>query len=210
MGNSTNSLIDYSTFGNNGTVNQLTWNSSAGFNNSGAFDFRNASSQYINLGESSSLFYDGNSNYTFSFWIKTTQTTGDSPIISDKNWGLGFNNGYSIHLEDNVCKINIGDGLSRVDLDGTVVVNDGSWHLCTFVLTDDSNVTLYVDGVYDVATDMTSINDVNSSLPTVIGNDGTLNYGTLFNGVIDNVQIFKRSLSPAQISNIFNNRTNEI
>ncbi len=209
-GNETNSLIDYSNNSNNGNNNSVQWSYGIGYDGSGAFNFVGTSGQYINLGQSSSLFYDGDSNYTFSFWIKTTQTLGDSPLISDKDWGLGFNNGYSIFLENNVCKINIGDGFNRVDLDGITVVNDGNWHLCTFVLDDSNNVSLYVDGVLDSQIDMTSINNVNSSLPTVIGNDGTLSYGNLFIGILDNVQIYNRVLSPEQILKLYNNESDNL
>ena len=209
-GNSSNALLDFSDSGNDGSYSLVSWSVSNGYNNTGGMTFSENSGQFIDVGNDSSLRYDGNSDFTLSFWMKSIQSSGDPPIVSDKDWGNGWNNGYVAHLEDGVCKINIGDGLNRVDLDGTIIVNDGNWHMCTFVFEETSDVTLYVDGVYDGSADITSINDVQSSLSTVIGNDGTKSYSAIYNGSIDEVRIFQRALSEEQIVNFYENKTNQI
>src|SRR5439155_1071038 len=75
----------------------------------------------------------------------------------------------------------------------SLVYNDGSWHHAAGVLRS-GHAELYVDGVL-VAADSGSITSVRMSTQTVVGQ-----IASAFVGDIDEVRIFSRALTPAEIA----------
>jgi hypothetical protein len=76
-------------------------------------------------------------------------------------------------------------------------VTDGNWHHIGFVW-NGAYRTLYVDGVI-VAEDIQS-NLASSSNGLYIGTDKNLDAGTFFSGLIDDIRIYNKALSQAQIT----------
>jgi hypothetical protein len=75
------------------------------------------------------------------------------------------------------------------------VITDGQWHRVGFVW-DGSYRSLYVDGV-EVAKDTTAQNPLKSATGGLyIGAGKTLDAATFFSGLIDDVRIYNRAVSP--------------
>ncbi|QQS30501.1 MAG: alkaline phosphatase family protein [Sphingobacteriales bacterium] len=141
-------------------------------------------------------------DFSIEMRVQYTTLTGDAAFISDKNWNSGVNKGFVISTPTsnlNRWKVNVGDGVNRVDVNGGVV-SDGQWHLLTATFDRDGLLTLYQDGELAGITSMANISDINSSLPLTIGQDGTRTYPHWFNGKISEVRIWNTVLTAETVS----------
>jgi len=73
------------------------------------------------------------------------------------------------------------------------VITDGQWHRIGLVW-DGSNRTLYIDGVA-VADDIQPGLE-SSQMGLYIGTDKAMEPGTYFSGLIDDVRVYNRAVSP--------------
>jgi len=168
----------------------------------GALDF-DGTDDYVNIGGYKGV--TGSMDRTVSAWIKApTSGADDAEIIS---WGQN-NNGkkWIFRLQDD----NGTAGAIRVEVSGGYVVGttdlrDGQWHHVAAVLPAGQNnvnkVLLYVDGAPDgsSAVQGQSINTA-SSQEVRIGR-GHGNY--YFPGPIDEVYLYNRALSAAEIATLY-------
>ena len=82
-----------------------------------------------------------------------------------------------------------------VPLSSDAVINDGNWHRIGFVW-DGSCRHLYVDGV-EVASDAEPLSGLNDAYGGLyIGTGSNCADGTFFSGLIDDVRIYNRVVSP--------------
>ena len=138
-------------------------------------------------------------DFTIELYVKSTGWTSDPSIISNKDWGSGGNPGFIIagKGDGTTWKFNIGDGSSRIDLDGGVI-NDDQWHHIAVSYDADGTKAIYQDG--ELAAETTTVlGDVNSMLDLAIGQDGTSTYGAFFNGQIAEVRIWEAALNGATL-----------
>jgi hypothetical protein len=144
----------------------------------------------------------GTNSRTVSAWVKTTEASksigvvswGDQP--SGDKWSLLVQNTTD---PKGTLRLELGFGNTIA----TTPVNDGQWHhvACTLgslPAPSSTDVRFYVDGQPDaviggapVAINTVVLNDV------LIGNDVQ---GRFFDGVIDEVRIYNRALSAAEIA----------
>jgi prepilin-type N-terminal cleavage/methylation domain-containing protein len=179
-----------------------------------AVNFTKASSQYITMGDVNAM--EGLGAMTISAWVNTTdQSTADENHVMDKDtcdgvlatseWELwvgkagGANNAglpeFSVHTAG-------GTG-SDYDLSGKKV-NDGSWHLLTGTFDAVNTVqNLYVDGVlYNTTAISTSAVNTGTQVVDIGGYcNGNGNY---FNGTIDDVRVYNRAYSAAEVMALYN------
>ena len=158
-----------------------------------AYEFNGDISQPSNIfvPNNPTLEFDSNQNFTLSAWIKTNTT---NQTIFLKNNSDDF---YSMSIsEDGKVNCSIGDGnIVFIESDpNTLPVTNDLWHhiVCTY---DRSNLLyMYIDGTPVGSVDISSIT---SSIP------GTLYIGTntqnVFNGTIDEVAIFNKTLNLLEI-----------
>lgn len=145
----------------------------------------------------------GSAARTVEAWIKTSATAiSNQQVITD--WGsmstgtrftMNLLWGNSIRLEAG------GNGLS-----GTTPVNDGNWHHVAAVYDPlaTNSISLYIDGVLEVAGNLTVTINTASSVALKIGErlDGVNN----FEGIIDEVRIWDIARSATEIANNFNEK----
>ncbi|MHC4204132.1 MAG: kelch repeat-containing protein [Planctomycetota bacterium] len=102
---------------------------------------------------------------------------------------------------------NASDGKLMTDLNGMFfgvlesesIITDGQWHHVGLVYDLDSlHRLLYVDGA-QVAEDATFVSGVPSNSGLYIGAGKDLDAGTFFSGMIDDVRIYDKALSPEEI-----------
>ncbi len=202
---------DYSHYGNNGTVNGATWVSNGGFDGKGAYKF-NGVDDYIEINDSASLTFNTSEAFSVEVWVKTDNVGWYAAIIgkvsssigaSSSQWGLAIAPGAYPYFA-------VSDGASWYNAIANISILDGKWHHLVGIW-NTTDVSIYVDGslpqiVCSPSCTPPSLNEVSAS--TFIGTTDT---GSIpFNGTINSVRIYNRSLSAEQIKALYNNRTDRI
>ena len=149
---------------------------------------------YIQAAYSSAI---SNPNFSYSLWAKPTQTTSShgSPITFREN-GKGFN---LYKKPNNTWSYWIGNG-------GWVTIGNQaitlSWTALAFTY-DGTNFKAYQNG--SLVTSTTGSFLLNQSRPLRIGAGATEsnNPNYYFNGSVDEVRIYNRSLSASEISSLY-------
>ncbi|MDP6586791.1 MAG: LamG domain-containing protein, partial [Anaerolineales bacterium] len=189
--NDTSYVVDVSGEGNDGTVNgSAVWNESGGkLGSAWVFDGKD---DYVSTSDSASLDSSTGAGQpaTVSLWVKFDGL--NNKVILEK----GSNSQYII--QSNSLKIFA--GFAGGFRDTVTTFNDGDWHLFSMTY-NGSHTRLYADGVLDQAA-FSETRAADNNFPLVIGaRDG----GTAaFNGSIDEVMIFNRTLSTKEISALYN------
>lgn len=145
--------------------------------------------------DSSIYLGDGNTGWTVNAWVRTTSNQtglGYGPILTNQSGGpvyssMCINSGKITYW---VYPSNINNWNS---FSGNITVNDGKWHMLTWVNKIGYTMDMYVDGVLDVTVGPT--NAGNNNPVDIIGASWV---GT-FNGDISIVNIYTESLSKAEI-----------
>lgn len=207
-GGSTSSFNkDYSSYYNNGTVNVAAWLSTGGYDGFGAYSF-NGASTYISIPSDSSLDFSGTCEFTETVWI--------NPSHSDAGWHgfLGYQGGGtstrmpSIWIYNyNEIHAGFGDGVGwRSFTTSTSPITEGVWNHVAISF-DGNYYTVYVNGEveYNQTGAWSGVCPNPSYSQLDIGRVD--NY---FNGSIDDVRVYNKSLSPQQIISLYNNRTDVI
>jgi hypothetical protein len=130
---------------------------------------------------------NGNTPWSISAWVKTTTSAnglGQGSIISNSSGGpvysmLGVNNGKMVYW---VYPSNINSWKS---FNGNITVNDGNWHLLTWVQNTGYSMDMYVDGILDSTVSPTNAGN-NNPLDIVGGS-----WAGRYNGIIKNLLIYQ-------------------
>lgn len=192
-GNESTWARDYSGYSNNGIIDSATWSASGGHDGSGAYVF---AGEQIDLGLPAELNFVNQDNFTISTWVKVAGSTGTHrPIVckGDTQYCLKPNPVDTFEF----C---IYDGGYRcVNSDATVTLN--AWyHVVARV--NGSEVAMWINGTKQ-STPGTRVGNINSDGYNVtIGRDDEYT-SRIFNGTIDEVQIFNYALTEEQINQSF-------
>jgi len=137
---------------------------------------------------------------SISVWVKTT--TNDGHIVckydgkNDRGWFISFNNGGNLGLYGR----NTGGEFARAET--SLKFNDNQWHNLIGII-DSNSFKLWVDG------DLVGEDGLYASNPDLTNNDqlgighwalGDLGEHKYYNGIIDDVLIFNRALTPEEIT----------
>lgn len=179
-----------------------------------------AADGHVNMGNVLNLAASG----TFSFvaWVKTNPgDTTDNLIVLSKV-AAGVRNGYFMVVNTTVGLLTAtkahfvigGTGTSPITStetpSSTTVVNDGNWHQIVAVQEAGGTKRIYVDGAPAEDTKPTQA-AIDGTGPFLVG--GQLFSGSpsgWFNGSIDDIQVYDRALSDAEINFLFANPGLEI
>ncbi|MHC4158358.1 MAG: LamG domain-containing protein, partial [Planctomycetota bacterium] len=198
--------IAYDLAGNNdGTIHGASWTTGL---IDGALSF-DGNSDYVKVNDSSSMrSLDGSAaEYTISLWVKTTQTGTDSsgPTMFERRDRSPDEWVINIYLNgDNAISILIAirDG-STYRLKDTLAINDGDWHHITVTRKNTEYVRIYVDG-HIRKSGSTNISTSTNQFTTIgVRRTNTGAFTHHFNGTIDDVRVYDRSLSAQEIWQIF-------
>ncbi|MHC4174492.1 MAG: LamG domain-containing protein, partial [Planctomycetota bacterium] len=159
----------------------------------GALEF-DGDGDYVDIGNDPIFNITG--QITVACWIKVNQFTDSWQAIftmGDDSWRLQRQT-----TTDNLCWACTGVTGTPGNwwLHGDVNVNDGEWHHAVGVY-DGSKYYLYVDGDLDVSKD-TSGTMSTSTYPVFIGANAQQS-GREFDGLIDDVRVYKRALTATEI-----------
>ncbi len=195
---------DYSGYGNNGS-----WHGSGSHWVSGKFGASAASfngmDDYYLLNEKFS-FIQKTANFTISVWAKfydytivTQYIMGNSPGNNEQ----GFFHGTVTGKLKSIAFTASGGGYVFDSTSNQSMPVDINWHNI-LITANGTSAKYYIDGVADSAiTNITAFSNEQSTRNLTIGKINTYN-GGLFNGNLDDVRIYNRALSAAEISALYN------
>ena len=187
------------TSGNSNTASVFGATQVAGKVGTHALDF--SAGNYLEVPHSASLI---SSTGTISLWIKTsTSTAGSTASLISKNTTAASREGFHLYIESNQIagqRKDAGSGITTIAPAGPLL-NDGAWHHIVFVYTSGGTSEIYVDGVM-VSSSSTIPFTPTSAFPLRIGLNVDSFWGN-YVGSMDEVGMWSRALSSAEIDNIY-------
>ena len=172
---------------NDGTIYGAIFTSSGKYG--GAYQFKNTTADYI----TTPLNINDSKSWSYIFWINTYDMTGVKQVID------GGNHNPRIFFYQGIFNIDYKNysGVYKGPIDYTPTTN--VWH--HFAITwNESTLILYEDGIN---VNSSIINDgMLYSVATV--RLGSIFGGASFNGTLDEVMIFNKSLSASEVADLYN------
>ena len=182
---------DVSGNGNNGTISGATWTTSGKYGNALTF---NGTNGLVSINNATSLQLT--TGMTLEAWVFPTTVSNKWRDVIYKG-----NDNYYLEGTSNHSSRPAMGGTFGSDLVGTSALTANTWaHLAATY--DGATMRLYVNGV-QVASRAQTGAIATSTNPLQIGGDSI--YGQYFAGRIDEVRIYNRALSAAEIQNDMNN-----
>ena len=144
---------------------------------------------------------------TISYWIKSTSTTGTKCAV----W-MGRRGADSQYLQTGIKNGNANAGYRNTEFDpaaawkdrGTTATEaDGAWHHIVAVYPDVTQRHVYVDGVLAGSTTFTQAYYTGTNQVAVGNNNRRTGYTDVFDGLIDDVQIWDEVLDAGTIAAIY-------
>lgn len=151
----------------------------------------NGTSDYIQLANTSGFHFSTPS--TVSVWSKYTAINHGGPIIEKHDCGDA--NGWGIEIHEpgkpyfTFPSVNV--------IFSPTVKNDGDWHHYTGIY-DGANISFYIDG--SLVGSMPKTANQNIDLEILIG---ASTCGGYFDGTIDDLKIYNRALSAAEVDSLY-------
>ena len=169
---------------------------------------------FVNMGNVLSLT---STDYSIVAWVKTTpgDVTDNLIVLSKQNTAGAANDGYFINVNTTGGvlqpeKASFYDGGTTVVSATQAVVsvtsvNDGNWHQIVGVHRQGALKSIYVDGAPVEASNAAQLTRSNP-WPLLIGGYTVSGIPTgLFNGLVDDVQIYDRALADGEVDFLFQN-----
>ncbi len=163
-----------------------------------AFSFNGAGNRtnYVNIADAPSL---NSTTGTWDFWVKTTQSGNYVGFVGKADATTSLN-GIIMQMDPTgLPRLEIKNQTQTTLLLGTTHLNDGQWHHFALTFQSGGPAIMYVDGQQQAT----------GTAPTFTFNPNPLRFGTQldtfwtpYNGLLDEVQIFNRVLSAAEIQAI--------
>ncbi len=146
--------------------------------------------------------------WTYALWIKTSTAGATFGYQGDGNWSDGATTFY---LNNNSVSGSKAGGVRYGDgwLTGTATLNNNTWRFVAITVSGGVK-TIYVDGNVDAKTGTIGWNGATSATANQfwIGDSPDSGDGIVpFNGTLDEVYLFNRALTQAEVRNIMSNKT---
>jgi hypothetical protein len=199
-------IYDNSSYGNFGTFTGTGFGSShisQGARGNGlSFD---GSDDYVSIGDLPLFEFKENENFSVFVWIKVLNTTGVKGIVYKGAPG-GATPGWHISMSGNRFYSQVQVGSTRVGTTTSAcVINSNEWYLVGAVFNRNENAINYINANSCQSYDISSVNgDLASNIVLNLGL-----FSNYFNGSMDDVMIFNRSLSQSEINALYNSQANK-
>ena len=175
----------------------------------GALDF-DGTDDYVDCGNPSILNF-GTGDFTISAWIKMTSSQKSTIWANGGDDSGGIR--YTLSMgesNDNRITMLVDDNSDKIRAEGATLVTDGVWHHVVG-MREGTTLRTCVDGIYEdgindlpVGYDLSGTSQKNAYIGVIASQeDGTLI--KFFAGLIDDVAIWNRALTPEEISYLWNN-----
>lgn len=159
-------------------------------------------SGYVSLSEAAAV--SGRGPFGVALWLKTTQA-GQRSILSQRAASVD-DAAWSLSLRDGTLEWAArGTGAKGPSVLGTRTVNDGAPHLVVGLRESDGTLRLYVDGVLNGSAQGAPRPMVPQAVAAGVDlrELATSDTPSFFKGMLDEIQIYGRALTPADIQAIF-------
>ncbi|MDO8602086.1 MAG: LamG domain-containing protein [bacterium] len=162
---------------------------------------------HVDLGTSNSL-RPGTGDFSAVAWIKNLDNNQWNSFIGDRNSGsIGTVEGWAMSLRDSgdFSVILEDSALNTKYYDSPATYVDGIWHHLAFTWNAGTEaLTLYADGLPLTPTKGSdeALGDISPTTRINIGRQP--NNGNPYNGSIDDVRIYNRALSAAEVLQLYN------
>ena len=172
-----------------------------------AYSF-NGIDNYLDYGDS---LNDLKLPVTFAAWVKLDDKTSQNPIIHmDDEFGV-YSGAWLMINNDNKIRTGFGGGVAAIEayksqyvVDANLI-NINEWHHIASVITDHTNILIYIDGnpvSGDFDTGSYTGNIVHTVSPLTIGKRMVSDPPHYFSGDLDEVRIYNSALSQTDIQGI--------
>jgi hypothetical protein len=151
---------------------------------------------FVSVPDSATLDLGGTG--TIEAWVRLNAINRWNSVIAKGNQNNDARHNYALEINDANrvrCILSTGTGNNSISLDSTISMTTGQFrHLaCTW---NGTNMSLYIDGVLNASRAQTLTPAANTA-PLYIGQFG--GNSDRFSGIIDEVRIYNRPLSQAEI-----------
>ncbi|MFC1723235.1 LamG domain-containing protein, partial [Nanoarchaeota archaeon] len=189
---------DYSNFSNHGTVTGAEWNGDAGYDGFGAYEF-DGTNDYITVANNDSYNFNDSDNFSISLWMNLSNDPG---YVLHKRQGVAGNYQLELRSDGNLWWqiTNVSASYDRLVATGDY---RDAWHHIVMTYTSD-NMSIYIDGEMNATVDP-SVTNFSTSGDLYIGSSANL--AEKVSGVIDDIVIWNRSLTPEMIQVLYENKT---
>jgi Concanavalin A-like lectin/glucanases superfamily len=170
----------------------------------GAQLFIKANTDGIDVPDNNTFDWGVGDSFSIEFWMKGGVDTSATQVMAGRDglltlpqWWIGI----QIGTGDVQGLLKDTDGVAvSLDPNPDVVINDGGWHHIVCVRDAGNNVYLYVDGVEAVAQPDSFTAGFVSTVPL---NLGYMNADYYFDGILDEVALYNKALTPTEIQELF-------
>jgi hypothetical protein len=127
----------------------------------------------------------------------------------DGQSGSPYQNGWQIHSE---MHTQYNDGLRFDMYDGSLggygilnstAATDNKWHFVAIVANRKSTIALFVDTLLVDTCSISAFNNIHNNAPIRLGVRGNLSELNSLLGCLDDVRIFKRAISVAEVNQLY-------
>lgn len=190
--------------GNATAGTQPSLNSNGIIGNSRSFD---GIRQFANISNSNSLEFTGSG--AIAAWVKPYGQSGEGTIFTrGSDLGIG---GWGFYLRTDGAAFTAGvvytnPATTQIVTKGATPTANNKWQHVVGVWNNGQSLQLYVNGVLEKSTSTNGRTLRTSNTQSLIGSDNNLanNPSTFFNGSINDVKIWNRSLSATEIASLYN------
>lgn len=167
-------------------------------------DFEFGESEYLAGSTSGSLDITGHTGLTVAAWVKVENDTGPAHIVSKwDNVATYRQYALRIIIDNNFEFAVSNDGSTTVKVTATTKFSTGTYqHVVGVHDPDNDELRIYVDGSSDATPQAHSTGIYAGNAAFSIGVENAQLY---YDGLMDEVIVFNRVLSPAEILEIYNN-----
>jgi hypothetical protein len=188
LGESDTSIVDLSGGDDNGAVSGATW-TSAGRHN-GAYNFDG--NDFITINDNERL--DLIDNFTISLWFNANDASALGRLLNKEATSNGISD-YLIYVNSNLWYFASNTPSLRSGTGSTSLIN-GAWYHAAVTM-NSTEVTMYLNGAVDNKTSFSTPLGT-SSQPIFLGRFDA-EWGQYFNGEIDELRIWNRSLTADEV-----------
>jgi hypothetical protein len=162
---------------------------------------------YVTLGNPSDLQFSSNIDFSVSYWVKLPvgYLNGDLPFLCsavNSTFGTGFT------FAPGYTNGSFGFSYNSVGEEGSQLINDGNWHNLIHTVSRTGYAYLYLDGALVDSRLATGIGDMTTPGPVNIGQDPTGLYPEQGSAELDDLAVWRRSLSSYEAFAIYYAATN--
>lgn len=150
----------------------------------------------------------GTGNFSIDCWIKTTVNSSVVSVILDKRQNNPYR-GYHFYLYNGSLGLELADGsgsLGYTNFNWNVNVATNNWNFVAVTVdrTDPNGIKFYLNGVQGTSQNPTvRPGSLDNTVPLTIGMRSFSPPG-YFQGMIDELEIFNRVLTPVEIRTLYN------